>query len=181
MSVDGQAVIDLGAIDIVRARERGVPQYNQFRRDLGLKPLKSFDDLGVDAKTKAKLEELYGKDGIEKMDLLVGTLCEGRRPENYGFGETLFQVFIQMASRRLQADPFYTEKFNAKYYTKEGMEMIESATLKDILLQHYPELKDTGLAKQKNAFEPWGTTAETHPEEHPLRAGSEKYVEGKKP
>ena len=57
---------------------------------------------------------MYGKDGLEKMDLLVGTSCELHRPENYGFGETLFQVFIQMASRRLQADPFFTEKLKGR-------------------------------------------------------------------
>lgn len=177
MSVDGISVMDLGAVDILRARERGVPQYNEFRRQLGLPALKSFEDLGTDAATLEKLKSLYGTgpDAIEKMDLLVGTLCEARRPENYGFGETLFQVFIQMASRRLQADPFYTEKFTSQYYTKEGLDLIEGTTLKGLLMKHFPELSKTGLAGVNNAFEPWGTNAQTHPEEHPLTAGSERY------
>ncbi|MBX7098493.1 MAG: hypothetical protein K1X89_12345 [Myxococcaceae bacterium] len=177
MAVDGQSVMDLGAIDIIRARERGVPPYNEFRRQLGLNPISSFADLGADAKTIAKLESLYGKgkEGVEKMDLLAGTLSEAKRPENYGFGETLFQVFIQMASRRLEADPFYTDKFNAKYYSQEGMDMIEHATLKSLLLENFPELEKSGLKNVNNAFEPWGTDAKSHPEEHPLTAGSEKY------
>jgi hypothetical protein len=178
MSVDGNPVIDLGAVDILRARERGVPPYNEFRRQLGLNPLKSFSELGCSAETVKELERVYGKgiEGLEKMDLLVGTSCELHRPENYGFGETLFQVFIQMASRRLQADPFFTEKLNAKYYSKEGMEIIEHATMKSILLESFPELAKTGLADVNNAFEPWGTNATTNPEEHPLTATSEKYV-----
>ena len=114
------------------------------------------------------LERLYGKDGVEKMDLLAGTSCELWRPENFGFGETMFAVFIQMASRRLHADPFYTEKFNARYYTRTGMDLIEAATLKGVLLQHYPQLESCGLGNVHNAFEPWGTTAATHPEQHPL-------------
>ena len=172
MSVDGNAVVDLGAIDILRARERGVPQYNEFRKMIGLNPIKKFEDLGADAATTKKLYEVYGD--VEKMDLLVGTLCEAKRPKMYGFGETLFTVFIQMASRRLQADPFYTEKFDARYYSKEGMEMIEQCTMKGILLEQYPELAKSGLANVHNAFEPWSSTYETKPEEHPLEK-SEQY------
>ncbi len=47
---------------------------------MGLTPLDSLEDLGCDAETVAKLEQLYGngKEGIERIDLLVGTLG----PEN---------------------------------------------------------------------------------------------------
>ena len=37
--------IDVLALDIVRDRERGVPRYNEFRRQFGLTQLTSFDDL----------------------------------------------------------------------------------------------------------------------------------------
>ena len=36
--------IDVPALDIIRDRERGVPRYNEFRRQYGLKQLRSFDD-----------------------------------------------------------------------------------------------------------------------------------------
>jgi Animal haem peroxidase len=36
--------IDVLALDIIRDRERGVPRYNEFRRQYGLKQLTSFDD-----------------------------------------------------------------------------------------------------------------------------------------
>ncbi len=172
MSVDGNAVVDLGAVDILRARERGVPQYNDFRKMIGLNPITKFEDLGADQETTKNLYAVYGS--VDKMDLLVGTLCEAKRPKMYGFGETLFTVFIQMASRRLQADPFYTDKFNAQYYSKEGMEIIEHTTMKSILLEQYPELAKTGLANVHNAFEPWSSTYKTKPEEHPLEK-SEQY------
>jgi hypothetical protein len=172
MSVHGQPVIDIGTIDIFRARERGVPPYNAFRCMLGLNPISRFEDLGCSAETVEVLERLYGPgpQGVEKLDLLAGTSCELWRPENFGFGETMFTLFIQMASRRLEADPFYTEKFNERYYTKTGMALIEGATFKGVLLQHYPQLEEAGLRNVENAFEPWGTTAREHPEEHPLAA-----------
>src|SRR4030095_14114138 len=36
--------IDVPALDIIRDRERGVPRYNEFRRQYGLRQLRSFDD-----------------------------------------------------------------------------------------------------------------------------------------
>ncbi len=45
MSIPGNPLFDMGAVDILRARERGVPRYNEFRRQLGLKPIRTFDDL----------------------------------------------------------------------------------------------------------------------------------------
>jgi hypothetical protein len=36
--------IDVVALDIIRDRERGVPRFNEFRRQYGLRQLRSFDD-----------------------------------------------------------------------------------------------------------------------------------------
>ena len=36
--------IDVLALDIIRDRERGIPRYNEYRRQYGLKQLTSFDD-----------------------------------------------------------------------------------------------------------------------------------------
>ncbi|HEX9143314.1 MAG TPA: peroxidase family protein [Candidatus Binatia bacterium] len=65
--------IDAVALDIIRDRERGVPRYNEFRRQYGLKQLTSFDDfvdpnLSKDSPQRAEqqklvviLRELYGQ------------------------------------------------------------------------------------------------------------------------
>ena len=37
--------IDVAALDIIRDRERGIPRFNEFRRQYGLRQLTSFDDL----------------------------------------------------------------------------------------------------------------------------------------
>ncbi len=36
--------LDIAALDIIRDRERGIPRFNEFRRQIGLKSLSSFDD-----------------------------------------------------------------------------------------------------------------------------------------
>ncbi len=171
LSVPGNPLFDMGAVDILRARERGVPRYNEFRRQLGLNPIRTFDDLTDDVEQVRKLKDVYGDQpsDVEKLDLLIGTLAEGHRPTGFGFGETLFQIFILNATRRLQADRFYTDDYNEQTYTKEGLAWIDAADLKTVILRHFPELGRTGLGNIKNAFEPWDTGEKLDPDRHPLR------------
>ena len=172
LSIPGNPFFDMGTVDIVRARERGIPRYNDFRRQLGLNPITCFEDLSDDAEAIAKIKSVYGSNpaDVEKLDLMVGTLAEGHRPAYFGFGETMFQIFILNATRRLQADRFYTDCFTEEFYTPEGMRWIDATDLKAILLRHYPQLADTGLANIRNAFEPWDSDAVLDPQRHPLRA-----------
>jgi hypothetical protein len=65
--------VDVLALDIIRDRERGIPRYNEFRRQYGLKQLTSFDDLidprlpkdlpqrAEQQKVGAQLREIYGQ------------------------------------------------------------------------------------------------------------------------
>ena len=186
MSVDGQAVIDLATVDILRDRERGVPGYNPLRELEGLPRLESYDDLGVDAQTKADLERVYGPapEGLEIMDLQVGMLCDLNRPEGFGFDDLRFAFFLKAASSRLDHDPMFSENMRPEVYTQWGLGHIDAMDLRQVLLIECPELKDSPLAARDehgryligNPFEPWGTTAATHPDEHPLTArGIERY------
>jgi hypothetical protein len=148
--------LDIGAVDVLRDRERGVPRYNEFRRQLNLLPLNSIDELTDDPALRAKLKKVYGSDAgaIERVDTLVGTLAEGTRPTCYGFGETLFQVFTLMASRRMHADRFFTDAYNADTYTQAGLDWINAASMKSVLLRHHPALAPA-LDNVSNAFYPW--------------------------
>jgi len=169
LSIPGNPMFDMGAIDILRARERGVPRYNEFRRQLGLNPIRTFDDLTDDKEVVATIKEVYGEN-VENLDLMIGTLAEAHRPSYFGFGETMFQIFILNASRRLQADRFYTDYYRAEIYSDEGLQWVDDSNLTTVILRHYPELAATGLANVTNAFEPWDTDAWLDPVRHPLRA-----------
>jgi hypothetical protein len=150
-------IIDMGTVDILRDRERGIPRYNDFRQQLRLPRLASLEQLTTDPAQLASLKAVYGSDAdaINRVDTLVGTFAEATRPTCYGFGETLFSVFTLMATRRLQADRFYTNSFTPEVYTPEGLAWIEQASMKGILLRQFPELAETGLANVHNAFYPW--------------------------
>ena len=88
--------VDMAAVDLLRDRERGMPRYNELRRQIGLSPIDKFDDLTDDSTVAATKEVVRRRRG--KLDLLIGTLAEAHRPSDFGFGETLFQIFILNAS-----------------------------------------------------------------------------------
>lgn len=168
LKIPGLGSMDLAMVDILRDRERGVPRYNQFRKSIGLKSISRYRDFfpaekALDARQKQILEKfnkVYGKDengndNVEMIDLLVGTLAEEVRPEGFGFGETPFQIFVLMASRRLMADKFYTDNYSADYYTKAGMDWIDDeGYMHKVIARHMKELKPK-MKGLKTAFAPW--------------------------
>src|SRR5262249_39176637 len=148
---DGE-LLDLASIDIVRTRERGVPRYNEFRRLFHLKAPATFEEMtGGDAALAGEIERVYG-DG-ESVDLMVGLDAEPK-PEGFGFSDTAFRVFILMASRRLEADRFFTDDYRPEVYTKAGLDWVEANSMRTVLLRHFPELAPS-LASVGNPFAPW--------------------------
>jgi hypothetical protein len=131
--------IDMGTIDVLRDRERGVPRYNQFRRLFHMAPQTTFLQLtGGNQIVADKLARLYDND-IEKVDLLIGCLSEPL-PAGFGFSDTAFRVFILMASRRLKSDRFIAGDWNTETYSKVGMKWVQGNGMKDVLGRHFPEL-----------------------------------------
>lgn len=148
----GQLAIDLNAVDVLRTRERGVPRYNEFRRQLRLPPARTFEQLSDEPDTAALMSHIYDGD-IEKVDLTVGLFGEPT-PSGFGFSDTAFRIFLLMASQRLKSDRFYTVDFTPRVYTPEGMAWIADNDMVSVLVRHYPELSSV-LARQRNAFAPW--------------------------
>lgn len=148
--------IDLATIDILRDRERGLPRYNDFRRLTNLRPVESFENLTSNREHSDLLKEIYNDD-IEKLDLLIGCLAEEPRPDGFGFGETAFNIFVAMASRRLQTDRFMTDDYTSDIYTPEGLKWIQDTDMRSVLNRAFPDipwLKGI-LDKTNNAFFPW--------------------------
>src|SRR6187397_2434620 len=66
---------DLGAIDILRDRERGVPRYNRFLRLLHKPAVRSFDEISDVPEWCEQIRRVYDND-LEKVDTMVGLMCE---------------------------------------------------------------------------------------------------------
>jgi hypothetical protein len=150
--------LDLAAVDILRDRERGVPRYNEFRRQLRKEPVKDWNQLaGGDVTLAKELEAVYeGK--LEDVDTMVGMFCEPL-PTGFGFSDTAFRIFILMASRRLKSDRFFTSDYRKEIYTEAGLKWIRRTGMKEIILRHHPNLK-FAFESVRNPFAPWADLAQ---------------------
>jgi hypothetical protein len=151
---------DLAAVDIIRDRERGVPRYCEFRRLIGMPAPKSFEELTTNRQWRAEVRAVYKS--VEDVDLLVGTLCESQAdpgtPAGFGFSDTVFRIFILMASRRLKSDRFFTRDFTPEVYTPVGFAWVADNSLRTVLQRHCPALAPL-FADNRNVFFPWSTGA----------------------
>jgi hypothetical protein len=149
--IDGE-LMDLATLDILRDRERGVPRYNDFREEMRMPRVRSFDELTDNKQWAEEIRRVYNND-IDKVDLQVGMYAEPV-PPGFGFSDTAFRVFILMASRRLKSDRFFTTDFRPEVYTQTGIDWVNKTKMKDVILRHYPELTPA-LEGMPNAFLPW--------------------------
>ncbi len=149
-------VLDVAAHDIFRCREMGVPRYAKFRELLNLKPVRSFEELTDNPVWREEIRRVYNND-INAVDLLVGLFAEPF-PKGFGFSDTAFRIFVLMASRRLNADRFFTTDFTEEVYSKAGMDWLQNNTMSTVLLRHYPSLAPA-LQGVGNAFAPWNRTS----------------------
>ncbi|KOM56798.1 hypothetical protein LR48_Vigan10g269000 [Vigna angularis] len=112
-----------------------------------------WEDLTDDNEAIQVLEEVYGDD-VEELDLLVGLMAE-KKIKGFAISETAFVIFLVMASRRLEADRFFTSNYNEETYTKKGLEWVNTTeSLKDVIDRHYPEMTHKWL-NSSSAFSVW--------------------------
>jgi Animal haem peroxidase len=76
--------LDVPALDIIRDREHGVPRFNEFRRQIGLRQLTSFDDF-IDKRldpndANGKQEIAYQQDLVNRLREIYGThVCDASK------------------------------------------------------------------------------------------------------
>ncbi|KAJ9141525.1 hypothetical protein P3X46_032051 [Hevea brasiliensis] len=150
---DRPDLVDMAAMEIYRDREREVARYNEFRRNLLMIPISKWEDLTDDEEVIEALHQVYGND-VEKLDLLVGLHAE-KKIKGFAISETAFFIFLLVASRRLEADRFFTTNFNSKTYTQKGLDWLNSTeTMKDVIDRHFPEMTKKWM-KCSSAFAVW--------------------------
>lgn len=97
---------DLAALNLQRARDHGIPDYNTVRQSIGLTPITSFAELTNDISVQNKLQQLYGD--VNNIDLFVGGLVE--KPAT---GSMLGSVFHKIVKEQFETirdgDKFWYE------------------------------------------------------------------------
>jgi hypothetical protein len=111
----GAGGTDLGAVDIQRGRDHGLPDYNTLREGYGLARLTSFNQITSDDAARQALASAYGND-IDNIDPFIGGLAE-----DHVVGSSLgplFQEILRGQFKRLRdADRLWYRSNVAGLYT----------------------------------------------------------------
>jgi len=96
--------MDLVSLNIQRARDHGLPDYNTVRMAYGLPANNSFADISSDPDVQMRLEAAYGD--TSNMDLWPGLLAEDHVP-GAAVGETLRAILADQFTRLRDGDRFF--------------------------------------------------------------------------
>uniref|UniRef100_A0A915Q5C3 peroxidase n=1 Tax=Setaria digitata TaxID=48799 RepID=A0A915Q5C3_9BILA len=122
---------DLGAINIQRGRDHGLPPYTRFRKFCGLRSVTTFDDFSreiLGSEIRTKLKQMYSTP--DKVDLFVGGLLED--PVVNGFvGPTFACIIGPQFKRTRDGDRFYYE--NPGIFTKAQLKEIRKSSFSRLL------------------------------------------------
>ncbi|NIP84765.1 MAG: hypothetical protein GTO03_04095, partial [Planctomycetales bacterium] len=130
------AATDLGATNLQRGRDHGLPDYNQTRIDFGLAPVTSFAEISSHADVVSGLEAAYdaardgvnGYDAINNIDVFAGAISEDHVPGG-SVGQLIQTVLVDQFTRLRDGDRFYYEKV----FEGEALDEIQNTRLADII------------------------------------------------
>jgi hypothetical protein len=125
--------IDHAAADIQRARDHGVPSYNDVRRALHLPPIANFTELSADPGVQRLFEELYGS--VDDLDLVPAALAEPLPYDRYMLPMTLNLLLTEQFERLRNGDPLFYER-EGVFTESEIADWIKPRTLPAMILTH---------------------------------------------
>ena len=127
----GAGGIDLLSVNIARARERGISDYNTIRTNLGLAPHATLADLTSNVELQTKLATVYTD--INEIDPWIGFMSEDHLSESL-IGEGLTELFKLQFGFLRDADRYYYE--NDPAFTAVDLEVIKNTKLSEIVLRN---------------------------------------------
>ena len=123
--------MDLVSINIMRGRERGLPDYNTIRDEFGLAKISDFSDLTSDQETVDAMTEIYGD--VNEIDAWVGMLSEEHMPGAM-VGEVINRILKDQFQKLRSGDRFYFEHDPA--FSESDKARIKNTTLHDIIMRN---------------------------------------------
>ena len=145
---------DLGAVDILRDRERGVPRYNRFRRLLHKSPVKSFEELTDNPAWAAEMKRVYNND-LEMVDTMVGLMAEPL-PRGHGLQRHRLPHLPADGVAPAEERSVPVAGLSAGDLHEGGIDWVEENSMKSVISRHFPSVAFAmeGL-DDDNAFKPW--------------------------
>ncbi|CAG0923241.1 unnamed protein product [Notodromas monacha] len=135
--------MDLVALNLQRGRDHGIPSYNEYRAECGLRKAKDFDDLAdfISFEAIANLKTLY--ESVDDIDLFIGGIVERPLFEGGGtVGPTFTCILGDQFARLKRGDRFYYEEGNqAGSFTPEQLSSIRSVSLARIICDNGDDIQ----------------------------------------
>ncbi|KAL1137627.1 hypothetical protein AAG570_009323 [Ranatra chinensis] len=125
---------DLGALNIMRGRDNGLPDYNTVRACFHLPKQKKWSEINPDLFKKQpeleqKLAEAYDN-AIDNVDLYIGGMLESKD----GPGELFTAIILDQFTRLRDSDRFWFENTDNGIFTIEEIEELRKITLWDVIV-----------------------------------------------
>jgi len=118
--------LDLAAINIQRARDHGLPGYNQLRVDYGLAPVQDFAGITSSPSLRFRLGQKYAS--VADLDPWLGCLAEEHVPGAM-VGPLTRAILVEQFERLRDGDRFWYER----YLPPELVTFVEQQTLASII------------------------------------------------
>ncbi|KAG8198386.1 hypothetical protein JTE90_021631 [Oedothorax gibbosus] len=141
--------MDLAALNLQRARDHGVPGYNEYRKFCNLTKVKSFDELSKEIPSHIieRLKSIYNH--VDDIDLFSGGLAE-KALHGGLVGPTFGCIIAKQFSLLKKCDRFWYETSNALIrFTEAQLTEIRKSTLSKVLCDN----SDTIESIQRSAFD----------------------------
>jgi len=143
---------DLAALNIMRGRDNGLPDYNTVRRSFRLPTITNWTMINPALFAKKpeifeQLSDLYGEN-LDNIDVYVGGMLESEYDR--GRPGPLFRAIIKEQFERIRdADRFWFENTENGIFTPQEVEEIKKIRMWDVLVNATLITSD---AIQKNVF-----------------------------
>src|SRR5690606_31340449 len=123
----GSGGFDLSCLNIQRARDHGLPDYNTIREELGLGRVKSFAEITSKPEVQAALASVYPD--VDSIDPWVGMICEDHVPGG-SVGLTMSTIILDQFRRCRDGDRFFylNDPAMAPYLSE-----VQATTLRDVI------------------------------------------------
>ena len=126
---------DLAAVNVMRGRDYGLPDYNKARKAYKLPVIESWSDINKELYNDKPemfddLRQLY-KGSLDGIDLYVGGMleCDGNKPGPL-FSEIIREQFLRLRD----ADRFWFENNDNGIFNEQETVAIRATTLHDVIV-----------------------------------------------
>jgi hypothetical protein len=122
----GAGGMDLASINMQRARDHGLPSYNQLRVDYGLQPALGFADVTSNPTLQFRLGQKYAS--VDELDPWLGCLCEDHVPGAM-VGALTRAILVEQFARLRDGDRYWYPR----YLPSGHLAFVEQQTLASII------------------------------------------------